>query len=114
MLGGDSSFGQHEAQLPLRADCRDQVGAEPRAGAGNHRRSPASSPGGAAGEVRAHPSFIGKEDLCSRALRTASDRRIVRLQPLLHRFGVLLIRLPQRALRGQAKLMRQPAHRTVA
>src|SRR5262245_57769083 len=111
---GDPPVSQHEAQLTLRADRRDQIDAEPCARTRDHRRPPSLTPGCSAVEVRSNAGLVGEEDLRALAPCATLDRRVFRRQPVLHRLGVLLIRPPERALCAQPELMQQSTHRTMA
>src|SRR5271169_7119214 len=79
--GIDAPLGQHEAELTLGTDRRDQVGAEPRASAGDHRGLASLPPGCATVIVRADARLVGEEDLRTCAFCATPDRGIVRLQP---------------------------------
>src|SRR3974377_1774114 len=93
--GIDPPLGQHEAELTLGTDRRDQVGADPRAGAGAPRCPPSLPRGCATVIVRADARLVGEEDLRTCAFCATPDRGIVRLQPALPRFRALLLPPPQ-------------------
>src|SRR5690606_28600348 len=59
----DIAFGAHEAQLSFRADGRDQIHLEPRAGALDDGSLPGRRPSRSAMVVRTDLSLVSKEDL---------------------------------------------------
>jgi hypothetical protein len=97
-----------ETQSPLRAQCRDEVDRVAGAGGAYDRSLPDWRPRGAGMEVNAHPRNIIEVDGRPHGGSLSADGWIFFSLPSLHCHAIMLVGSPQRTLRRQPQLSKQP------
>jgi len=110
----DSALHTRKAKAALSIYSRDDVQPKTSTRRRDNRRLSTRRPCRTGVGIGTNTGFVGKPDLCSDALRTLADPGILRLQPLLHGFRILLVGPPKRPLGGKSQLFQQAAYRGFA
>src|SRR5512138_376634 len=110
----DSPAKDHETEFPLSTDGRDQIQSKPSPGTADHRRFPSHRPRGTRMMIGTDSRLISKEDHGLFFPGQPLNPGILLVQPFLDLLWLLLVRPPDRTLRGQPQLPQQTANRGFA
>jgi len=113
-LRHNSTFDNHEPQVPLRTDGGNHVEAESLACDPHDRRLAFWRPRRSSVKIGAYPRLVFEENFRALSFCCCPDPRILRLQSELDCLWVLLPSSKQRFLAGKPQLNQKPTNRAQA